>query len=321
MKRTAVRWLGAGFAVALAGLGVAPPALAQEPTTVNAVVDDATVAVGGTGRTLNVVISVAPGAAVNDLHLTLSVPDFVQLTVETGFFTCTAEAGTTECQWSGGFPISGVAGYPGFTLAAGPLAVAGQTGELSVTTSGSDVIGATHTSKVTVGEGVDLVASLGPELTSAPGGQLTGTFVVGNAGASPVFGAVLRVFEPYALPPTQRHSNCMYRGDDVVSCGFDTVLEPGKAYRAEMAFEVRTDTQAPSNQAVQNLWLTPADWADSAAALVRDGGSLGTPGTGPALALVETTAAGGAAPAAATLPQTDVTPEDAFSFFEVAITG
>jgi hypothetical protein len=110
---------------------------------------------------------------------------------------------------------------------------------------------------------VDLTNATGDQNREAPpGGTVTAPLSVRNSGGTVVKGPVLSVFNDYAFTFANRYSNCEYGpGNAGAVCRFDATVEPGAEYRLSdpLTFTMRPDTEAPSVQAAEYLWDTPAD--------------------------------------------------------------
>ncbi|MER7166967.1 cell wall anchor protein [Micromonospora sp. NPDC000207] len=158
------------------------------------------------------------------------------------------------------------------TLGASPrnTAEVGRRGELVFTVTESG--GRRHTlrSTVTVGEGVDLVASGPVELTGRPGVTLPTPLTVTNRGDRAVEQLVLYFVGNHGLAPAKRYRNCEYatRGPRWTTpvmfvCTFDRGLAPGETVGVadDFGFTVPRDAWAPNTQEGTARWLTPADWA------------------------------------------------------------
>jgi LPXTG-motif cell wall-anchored protein len=201
-------------------------------------------------------------------------------------------------------------------------AKAGATGQLLISMKVDDVVVATDSATVTIGENVNLVHSSRDQV-SAPFGQALPLEVgVRNEGAIAVRGAYL-LFSPLSLPyqvePATKHSNCNYLNNRLLFCRFDGDLAPGKRYVARPALKISADVAAPASENITVGWFTPVDWEHHRNELLGWNGNLieGTPGTGPALPLVEAAASSNDS----LLPQPDVQTWDNFGAIQLAVTG
>jgi LPXTG-motif cell wall-anchored protein len=224
-------------------------------------------------------------------------------------------AGTkTTCTYAT-LNVSIISAYPAFLdLEAATGAAAGSSGTYSVTAE-ADGFSRTATGKVTVAEGVNLVA--GPEISLAGGAGSTLSLspTVRNAGSRVVHGVVMSSSSgSRSASYRPQYSNCVYT-DVEFYCVFDEDLAVGKQYAPASPVSVLLgkDAPAPSTFDTYADWQTPDDEADYMAAIRNRGGK---PGNGPTLSLVEKPSA-----ALRTIPQTDVSALDNFSHVVVDVTG
>ena len=224
-------------------------------------------------------------------------------------------AGTkTTCTYAT-LNVSIINAYPAFLdLKAATGAVAGASGNYSITAR-ADGLSRSATGKVTVAEGVNLVA--GPEihLAGGAGSTLSLTPTVRNAGSKVVHGVVMSSSSGSRVAKYQpQYRNCVYT-DVEFYCVFDEDLAVGKQYApaAPVSIRLGKDAPAPSSFDTYADWQTPEDVADYTAAIRNRGGK---PGTGPTLHLVERPTA-----ALRAIPQTDVSAVDNFSHVVVDVTG
>jgi LPXTG-motif cell wall-anchored protein len=227
---------------------------------------------------------------------------------------CSTAGTKTTCTYAT-LSVSIINAYPAFLdLKAATGAAAGASGSYSVSAE-ADGLSRTATGKVTVAEGVNLVA--GPEihLTGGAGSTLSLTPTVRNAGSKVVHSVVMSSSSgSRSASYLPQYSNCVYT-DVEFYCVFDDDLAVGKQYApaSPVSVVLGKDAPAPSTFDTYADWQTPDDEADYMAG-IRDRG--GKPGTGPKLALVEKPTA-----ALRTIPQTDVSAVDNFSHVVVDVTG
>jgi hypothetical protein len=312
------RWLvGLGTAVALAGLAGAPAAAAAA-TEFELFLGDVTVAPDGPGVERQVVVAGVDDAVVlTDLTITIDYGDVAafaevrppeisidpECTDSSNVITCrfTEDVGVDEFG-SGEFTI---------TLVAKPTATAGQSGTIVI---GGTAVGASttgDTTRVRIGEGVDLSAPEAPPLSGRFGSVVAVPLSVANVGQNPAHGVVAVMFRHGAIDQGSNHSNCRY--GILVVCHFDQDLRPGFSYTADFGTKIGADAPAPGSVFVELIWQTPADHED----LVADVGEPPLqPGTGAPLTLTESPAARSALP-----PQTDTEPSNNSAFYEITVTG
>ena len=198
---------------------------------------------------------------------------------------------------------------------AAPGAEPGARGAIVVTFSGANIKRVTSTAKVRTAEAVDLTAGPRAELKVAPGAAFTGSTTVRNTGAKTVTGAGVLFFHDLSLGAGRKFSNCTYTGDELRSCTFDQELAAGSAYRLDVPYRLRADTDAPGFDAGELQWLTEAEMEDFTRFAGAGGWDLGKPGEGGVLTLAE------AGTKALAVPQADQNPEDNWSGVAVTVTG
>jgi hypothetical protein len=190
-------------------------------------------------------------------------------------------------------------------------AAAGDAGALTITARADDGPTTTRTSRLRIGEGVNLTAIDPPSRSVAPGGSAALRPQVRNSGTRDVRGLTLVVAGDGALAGTD-FGNCAY-DEDGVACTFDTTVAAGRTYRTSAPFTVQAprDAVVGSAAGVNVEWLTDAEWQDW-----HHGRPDGRPGTGPDLELEELASA-----AAERVPQADVDGDDNGTFSTVTVTG
>ncbi|MEV8503652.1 hypothetical protein AB0368_02350 [Actinoplanes sp. NPDC051475] len=239
--------------------------------------------------------------------------------------TCSTTGAVVRCTVPGPHPIfslpdSGKVSIGTFasvmiSLTPKPGAAAGDTGALTVTARADDGPTTTETSRIRLGEGVNLTAIDPPSSSVAPGGSAVLRPQVRNTGSRDVQGLTLAVNGEGAMAGTD-FGNCTYDDDNNgVACAFDTTLAAGRTYQTSEQFmlQVPRDAAAGSKTGMDAQWLTRAEWQDWQDML--PGLGRGRQGTGPDLELVEV------ASAAAEVPQADVDGDDNGTFSTVTVTG
>ncbi|MBQ1019039.1 LPXTG cell wall anchor domain-containing protein [Micromonospora sp. D93] len=178
----------------------------------------------------------------------------------------------------------------------------GDSGDVSISFQAAGGRRGSYTSRVRVGEGVDLAGGPFTILSAKPGGKFTVPLVVANAGDKTVTGFVAVFDLPYSIRTKDRFSNCRYSGDHLVSCQFDEDIPVGTGLAAKLNLEFVKDTYAPANHSGYAQFMTTADFEDLTRVRAAAGARAATAGSGPKLTLAE-------APARARqTDQTDVGP-------------
>jgi LPXTG-motif cell wall-anchored protein len=318
------RWLTRS--VAAAAGATAPAAAQSDPLSVDVFLPDIVVPAGGAGAA-SITVDADRDATVDDLVFTFDLGDIAGLAtinIDSGSFPCSTSGSVMTC--ANDFPEDlfedGISFFE-VEVIAEPGATVGATGTLGVTVN-ADGATASHDASVTIAEAVDLIASDRLELTTEPGDTLTVPLTVENAGPAAAEGVAMEVFGEFTLRPATRHSNCSYSAQfPSWLCMFDVVLEPGTTYEFDTPFQlaVGADTVAPSVGLVEVVWRTRAEAAAVLSERSARGIEQGTPGTGPALSLVES---GGGAPdplPADPVPGADRDPENNWTPMDINVEG
>ncbi|WP_229398945.1 LPXTG cell wall anchor domain-containing protein [Micromonospora okii] len=172
-----------------------------------------------------------------------------------------------------------------------------------------------HTSRVRIGEGVDLAGGPGTTRSAAPGGKFSVPLTVANVGDKTVEGFAA-VFElPRSFRPEDRFSNCRYAEDRLVSCEFDEEIPAGGALTSTLNFQLGKDTMAPTTQSANARFLTKADLEDLIGKTGDAAARAAKPGTGPRLTLRT------APKMMRQADQTDVNPGNDYTNWSVKVTG
>jgi hypothetical protein len=306
------RRLLTGLAAAAASFTLATPALAAD-ATVTMKIDDVQVAVGGTATVYPVLYAdretELPGASVTYV---LS-GDAAGVTLYAGEESSDCERrSSTKLVCSLPYPIDlgpdGVIGYLPAGVRAATSAKAGSVATVTATFAADGVQPVTATSKVTVADGVDLVAPQREQTIKVkPGAGFDAALQVRNASSVVVHGAVLTFWTDYGFEGTEQFSNCRYEFGQPRQCVFDQDLDAGATYRLTVPYRLRKDTYAPSNLGGEFNWATKGD---SPAAAAR----LGAAGSGSALRLTPVAALRAAG-------QTDTNPDNNTQVITIAAQG
>ena len=258
-------------------------------------------------------VDVAAVTAVADVTVEPEGPDV----------TCSASGSVTRCAAPGPHRVIDVPDNGSFGVIAIPSvlisltaragAATGDTGALTVTASADGGPVTTRTSRVRIGEGVNLTAVDARPRSVAPGVSVELRPEVRNSGSRDVGSVALVLTDGSALEGTN-FGNCVY-GDSTV-CTFDTTLTAGRTYRISEPFTARAprDAVAGSEAGTDVQWLTGAEWED-----LRDEGNWpadARQGTGPGLRLTEV-----ASRAGAQAPQADIDGDDNGASLTFTVSG
>ncbi|WP_305788588.1 hypothetical protein [Symbioplanes lichenis] len=221
-------------------------------------------------------------------------------------------AGTVlTCSVSGVRPIGGGLFSMGdFLVTPTATATVGAVGSVTVTARLDDQDPVTSTTPVRIAERVSLAAgNAGLTSSAAPGEVGSFTPRVRNAGPNAIEGTVLQLGTSVDIVVTNA-SNCWF--DVVVSCVFDTVLEPGRVYGLSAPIQWRAPADAAGGSIAESSvqWLTMAEFEDRQ----RWVEGLSRRGTGAELTLAPLGAASG-------VPQVDPTPASEYAGLQLAIRG
>ncbi|MEU8152660.1 LPXTG cell wall anchor domain-containing protein [Micromonospora sp. NPDC048986] len=163
----------------------------------------------------------------------------------------------------------------------------GDSGDVAVSFQAAGGRRGSYTSRVRVGEGVDLAGGPFTSLSAKPGGKFTVPLVVANAGDMTVTGFVAVFDLPYSIRTRDRFSNCRYADDHLVSCHFDEEIPVGTGLATTLNLEFGKDTYAPANHSGYAQFMTTADFEDLTRVRTAVGTRAATPGSGPKLTLAE----------------------------------
>ncbi|MEW2426989.1 LPXTG cell wall anchor domain-containing protein [Micromonospora sp. NPDC047644] len=191
----------------------------------------------------------------------------------------------------------------------------GDSGDVAVSFQAAGGQRGSYTSRVRVGEGVDLAGGPHTSLSARPGGKFTVPLVVANAGDRTVTGFVAVFDLPYSIRTKDRFSNCRYSDDHLVSCHFDEEIPVGTGLATTLNLELGKDTAAPTNQTGYAQFMTTADFEDLTRVRTAAGARAATLGSGPKLTLAE------APSRARQADQTDVGPGYDYTGWTVKATG
>ncbi|SCE71692.1 LPXTG-motif cell wall anchor domain-containing protein [Micromonospora purpureochromogenes] len=315
------RWL-AGLGVAGAFVAAsATPAFADEKPKLSVYFGDTTVALGSPGTTNAAIVYSSAPVILNNLTVRYDYRDLLGKATftgekdsstdcaspEEGVLVCTDpfEVGV-EDEW-------GLGGIADVVIAATDTAKEGDTGAVKVSLSADGYDAVQWEAEVRVGEGVDIAASEGVEVSGAPGASFTAPLQVSNAGETSVKGLGAIFFNDHAIRSATRYSNCTYDADRLRSCQFDQELAPGSSYEATLSYQIGKDAFAPGFAYGEISWQTTAELEDFKSYLTSHGYELGKPGDGPVLTLQTARALRGV--------QADTNPENNWSSLALKVTG
>jgi hypothetical protein len=198
-----------------------------------------------------------------------------------------------------------------FSVKTKPGVKAGDSGTIAVTSQLDGGPKTASTSRVRIGEGVNLTNIGTHSATPAPGRTATIMPRVRNTGRTTAHGAALYFQLSRQLIQTNA-GNCFY--GSMVTCVFDTDLVPGATYqlsRPVTLYAPVDSAQGSTTFATYLGWMTPAEWEDQ-----RDvyQALAGRSGSGPKITLVPVSAAVGA-------PQTDPDYKDNAGGIGFAVVG
>ncbi|WP_328651519.1 LPXTG cell wall anchor domain-containing protein [Micromonospora sp. NBC_00330] len=191
----------------------------------------------------------------------------------------------------------------------------GDSGDVAVSFQAAGGRRGSYTSRVRVGEGVDLAGGPYTSLSAKPGGKFTVPLAVANAGDKVVNGFVAVFDLPYSIRTKDRFSNCRYADDHLVSCQFDEDIPVGTGLVATLNLELAKDTYAPANHVGYAQFMTTADFEDLTRVRTAVGARAATPGSGPKLTLAE------APSRVRKAAQTDIGPGNDYTGWTIKATG
>ncbi|MFD0746994.1 hypothetical protein ACFQ1L_38105 [Phytohabitans flavus] len=312
-----------------AGLGVAAtlvattaiPAAARAAAEISVFYGDLTVAADGPGKIQAASIYASESVVLDKPTMRFDATDLagvVTLSEEVSSDCAEESAGIFVCQSPFDIELDefGIGGLFDVVITAAQGATEGAEGTLKLTLSAPGIEPVSTQARVRVGEGVDLATDEEPaEVSSAPGANFDAPLRLRNAGETAAEGVAAVFFGGYGIESRTRHSNCTYEGDYLRTCTFEQDLAPGSTHTASVAARLRPDTYAPGHQALENIWMTPAEFEDFAKFIEANGFDIGKPGDGPALALTEESGI------QARKAQADKDPLNNGTYVDVTVTG
>ncbi|MFG3553958.1 LPXTG cell wall anchor domain-containing protein [Micromonospora sp. NPDC047557] len=324
MLKHSIRWLaGLGAAGALVAASATPAVAAA---TIEPYFQDSTLAVGST-KTNRLLLYADEATTLSDVSvrydyrslagkITIAPADQQECaTPEPGVLVCAEPFDVTLNE----LPPLGSGIYRGVTkrvdMTATQDAQLGDSGDVVVSFEAAGGRQGSYTSRVRVGEGVDLAGGPFTTFSSKPGGKVAVPLAVANVGDKTVTGFVAVFDLPYAIRTKDRFSNCLYSEDHLVSCRFDQEIPVGEGLTTTLNLELAKDAYAPSNLSGYAQFMTIADFEDLTRVREAVGAREGARGSGPKLTL--TAAPSGMRQA----DQTDVGPGYDYTGWIIKVTG
>ncbi|RAO57840.1 hypothetical protein ONO86_00379 [Micromonospora noduli] len=297
MLKHSLRWLtGLGAAGALIAASATPAVAAP---TIEPYFQDATLAVGSEATIRGLLLYADEPTVLSDVSvrydyrslankITVTPADGQECTApEPGVLVCTEPSDVVLYEMP---PLgSGIYrnGAKRVHLGLTEDAQLGDSGDVAVSFQAAGGRRGSHTSRVRVGEGVDLAGGPFTSLSAKPGGKFTVPLVVANAGDKTVTGFVAVFDLPYSIRTKDRFSNCRYSDDHLVSCQFEEDIPVGTGLATTLNLELAKDTYAPANHSGYAQFMTTADFEDLTRVRAAVGARAAAPGSGPKLALAE----------------------------------
>ncbi|WCN81671.1 LPXTG cell wall anchor domain-containing protein [Micromonospora sp. LH3U1] len=297
MLKHSIRWLtGLGAAGALVAASASPAVAAA---AIEPYFQDATLAVGSAATTRTLFLYADEPTVLTDVSVRYdysSLADKITMTAGENQECAAPKPGVLVCKEPGEVvlhemvpPGSGI--YRNATkqvrIALTEGAQLGDSGDVAVSFQAAGGRQGSYTSRVRVGEGVDLAGGPYTTVSSKPGGKFTVPLAVANVGDETVTGFVAVFDLAYSIRTRDRFSNCLYSGDHLVSCQFDEEIPVGTGLETTLNLELAKDTYAPTNQSGYAQFMTKADFEDLTRVRETAGARAATRGNGPKLTLAE----------------------------------
>ncbi|MGW3621673.1 LPXTG cell wall anchor domain-containing protein [Micromonospora arida] len=325
MLKHSLRWLtGLGAAGALVAASATPAVAAA---AIEPYFQDTTVAVGAEPTTRALLLYADEPTVLTDVTVRYdyrSLANKITVTPADGQKCTAPEAGVLVCTEPSDVVLyempplgSGIYrnGAKRVHLGLTEDAQLGDSGDVAVSFQAAGGRRGSYTSRIRVGEGVDLAGGPFTTVSSKPGGKFTVPLVVANAGDKTVEGFVAVFDLAYSIRTRDRFSNCRYSDDHLVSCEFDEEIPVGTGLATTLNLELAKDTYAPTNQSGYAQFMTTADFEDLTRVREAVGARAATPGAGPKLTLAK------APGATRQADQTDVGPGNDYTGWTIKATG
>ncbi|MFC8297413.1 LPXTG cell wall anchor domain-containing protein [Micromonospora orduensis] len=315
------RWL-AGLGVAGAFVAAsASPALADPAAEFDLYFQDVTVAADSAGVVRSPSLYSSESTVLNDVSVRYdyrSLAGKITLAGERSDDCAADGEGVLLCREY--LPLAVDELYGGFfnqiVIAPTDKAATGDTGELKISVKTADKEIASYTSRIRVGEGVDLQAGPDATATAAPGGKFQAPLAVFNAGTTEIDGFVALFDTDYGIRTKERFDNCLYAEDFLFACEFDEKIPAAGSATTTLNYELAKDTYAPGREYSYAWFMTPADFEDLLGVREEAGAEKTRRGTGKTLSLKTVSTA-----RKARAVQTDTNPDNNISGLRVDVTG
>ncbi|MFD0784868.1 LPXTG cell wall anchor domain-containing protein, partial [Micromonospora azadirachtae] len=292
LKSSAGRWL-AGLGVAGVFIAAsAAPAAADPVDDVTLYFPDTNVALGDQGKTVAAKLFTQVNSQFHDATVRYDYRSLVGKvkveadgceTPEEGVLLCSEHSPVYVDQTYG-------ASLTELNISATAEAKAGDAGDLKISFRVGKLEKATYTSRLQVGEGVDLAAGPDAEFDVKPGDSFEAPLTVINAGETTVDAVVAYFDNDYSIRAVGQYSNCLYADERLVACEFDEKIPAGEARSVTLDYQLGKDTYAPGSQYGNARFMTPADFENLIKQRARAGAKAAAHGKGPKLGLTEASA-------------------------------
>ncbi|WP_433346158.1 LPXTG cell wall anchor domain-containing protein [Micromonospora sp. CA-111912] len=320
LKHSTRRWL-AGLGVAGAFVAAsATPAFAAPEADIELYFQNVTVAPDSPGTSRAVRLYAEEATVLPDVAVRYDYRSLAGKITLTGDGTadCTApEEGVLVCKETWDVPLDESYGGQADPVSIVPTdkAKTDDSGDLKISLQVAGRERARYTSRIRIGEGVDLAGGPSSEFVVKPGGAFEAPLVVSNVGEKAVKGVVAFFDLNYAIRTKERFSNCLYNEDHLIACQFDEEIPAGEGRATTLNYQLGKDTYAPSNQYGNAWFMTYADFEDLFDLREEAGAKAAMHGSGPKLTLRDVpTKANRAA-------QTDTDPSNNFTEWTVKVSG
>ncbi|WP_328341449.1 LPXTG cell wall anchor domain-containing protein [Micromonospora sp. NBC_00421] len=326
IERSHRRWLAW---IGVAGVfltGTATPALAAPTVEIRPYFQDTTLAPRSPGVSRVLILYADRPTALSDVSVRYdyrSLAGKITVAAERAMDCTAPEPGVLVCKEpdgidiTEGLPGSGIyrSGTEPVRITATDEAMVGDSGDVKVDLLVAGQRRGSYTSRIRVGEGVDLAGGPDTSHSTPPGGKVAVPLVVANVGDKAVAGFAAVFDLPYAVLAPGRFSNCLYNDDRLFSCQFDEEIPAGGRLATTLDLRLGKDTYAPSTQSASAYFMTRADFEDLYRVQKEAGARAAIPGSGPRLALTD------ASTQSRHADQTDVGPGNNYTSWSIKITG
>ncbi|GAA2701718.1 LPXTG cell wall anchor domain-containing protein [Micromonospora olivasterospora] len=319
LKHSTRRWL-AGLGVAGAFVAAsATPAVAAPAAQVELYFQNMTLAPGSPGKSDALHLFSDRPTVLHDVAVRYDYRSLVgKVTIAAQHGDCTTpEEGVLLCKEH--FPVS-VDDLNGtwtedVTIVPTDKAAVDDSGDLKISLQVAGKGRGSYTSRIRIGEGVDLAGGPNTEFTVKPGGAFEAPLTVVNVGEKPVKDVVAWFDLDYSIRTKDRFSNCFYVEDHLIACLLDEEIPAGEGRTATLNFQLGKDTYAPGHEYGNARFLTYGDFEDLFDVREEAGARAAKRGSGPKLTLRD-------APTKVTrAAQTDTDPTNNFTEWQITVSG